>query len=306
MAVGRRQLPLNGLRAFEAAARHLSFTQAADELGVTQAAISHQIRGLEDTLGLALFRRLNRGLLLTDAGQTLLPAVRAALDGLAAALDRLRRPEPGGSLTVSVMPSFAVKWLVPRLSRFHQAHPDIDLRISANERLVDFARDAIDVAVRFGRGNWPGVAIERIAGESVAPLCTPALAAALARPADLASMTLLHEEMRPLGTFPDWATWLAAARVTGVDAGRGPRFSHTHLMLQAAIDGHGIALGQTLLAYDDLAAGRLVEPFRLRLPTGLAYHLVTPPVAAEPVKIKAFRAWVLAEMAHMADMAGTP
>lgn len=298
MATGRRHLPLNGLRAFEAAARHLSFTLAAAELGVTQAAISHQIRGLEDTLGVGLFRRLNRGLLLTDAGQTLLPAVRAALDGLAAALDRLERPDAAGSLTVSVMPSFAVKWLVPRLSRFHASHPDIDLRISANERLVDFARDGIDVAIRFGRGSWPGVASQWIAGESVAPMCAPAVAATLRTADDLAQVTLLHEEMRPLGRFPDWRTWLAAA-AGDVDAGRGPRFSHTHLMLQAAIDGHGVALGQTLLAADDLAAGRLVEPYRLRLPTGLAYHLATPPIAAEQAKIKAFRTWVLAEMAQM-------
>jgi LysR family glycine cleavage system transcriptional activator len=301
LATARRHLPLNGLRAFEAAARHLSFTLAADELGVTQAAISHQIRGLEDTLGIGLFRRLNRGLLLTDAGQVLLPAVRTALDGLAAALDRLERTDPGGSLTVSVMPSFAVKWLVPRLSRFHARHPDIDLRISANERLVDFARDAIDVAIRFGRGDWPGLACQRIAGESVAPMCAPALASQLTTPDDLAAVTLLHEEMRPLGGFPDWRTWLDAAGATTVEAGRGPRFSHTHLMLQAAIDGHGVALGQTLLAAEDIAAGRLVEPFRLRLPTGLAYYLAAPPAAAEQAKIKAFRAWVVAEMAQMTE-----
>lgn len=291
----RRHLPLNALRTFEAAARQLSFTFAAEELRVTQGAISHQIKTLEATLGTPLFRRLPRGLLLTDAGQTLLPVVRNAFDDLATALDRLQTVEHTGTLTVSVMPSFAAKWLVPRLSRFHAMHPDIDLRISANERLVDFARDSIDVAVRFGDGSWPALRCERMFGESVTPMCSPALAKSLAEPADLARVTLLHEDMLPLGRFPTWACWLDAAGVSGVDASRGPRFSHTHLMLQAAIDSHGIALGQTLLAADDLEAGRLVEPFPLRLATGFAYWLVSRPTVTEPRKIQAFRAWVEAE-----------
>ena len=307
----RRYLPLNALRTFEAAARQLSFTFAAEELSVTQSAVSHQIRTLETALGTPLFRRLPRGLLLTDAGQTLLPVVRNAFDELTAALDRLKTADQGGTLTVSVMPSFAAKWLVPRLSRFHAAYPAIDLRISANERLADLARDSIDVAVRFGDGAWSGLRCERMFGESVTPMCTPALARTLAGPRDLARVTLLHEEMLPLGRFPDWASWLRAAGVTGVDASRGPRFSHTHLMLQAAIDGHGVALGQTLLAADDLAAGRLVEPFSLRLATGFSYWLVSLPAAAESPKIGAFRAWIEAETAtgegteqqpaHMAD-----
>jgi LysR family glycine cleavage system transcriptional activator len=302
----RRYLPLNALRTFEAAARQLSFTSAAEELNVTQSAISHQIRTLETALGRPLFRRLPRRLLLTDAGQTLLPVVRNAFDELTMALDRLRSTEHGGTLTVSVMPSFAAKWLVPRLSRFHAVHPDIDLRISANERIVDFTRDTIDVAVRFGDGSWPGLRCERMFGERVTPMCTPALAKMLKQPADLAIVTLLHEDMQPLGRFPGWVSWLDAAGVSGIDAARGPRFSHTHLMLQAAIDGHGVALGQTLLATDDLAAGRLVAPFALRLPTGFAYWLVSLPATAELPKIQAFRDWIRAETKGDPDPKGNP
>ena len=269
--MSRRLPPLNALRAFEAAARHLSFTRAASELNVTQAAISHQIKALEDHLGLSLFRRLNRALMLTEQGQTLFPAVRDALDRLAEAAARLRAREAGGTLTVSTLPSFAVKWLVPRMSHFQDRHPDIDLRISAKEYLVDFARDGIDVAIRFGRGEWPGVRVEWMADEALTPVCSPVLLSGLRSPGDLAHATLLHEDMLPLGSFPTWETWLAAAGVDGVDASRGPRFSHTHLMLQAAMDGRGVALGQMLIVAERCrrrpAGGAVLVPAadRLRL-----------------------------------------
>jgi LysR family transcriptional regulator, glycine cleavage system transcriptional activator len=295
--MARRLPPLNALRAFEAAARHLSFTRAAAELNVTQAAISHQIKALEDHLGLPLFRRLNRALMLTDPGQTLFPAVRDALDGLAVAMERLQMREAGGTLTVSTLPSLAVKWLVPRMSRFQDRHPDIDLRISAKEHLVDFARDGIDVAIRFGRGDWPGVRADWLTDEALAPVCSPALAADLRTASDLRRATLLHEDMLPLGEFPTWRSWLAAAGADDVDADRGPRFSHTHLMLQAAMDGRGVALGQALLVQDDLATGRLVEPFGFRLPTGFGYYVCCPPAAAGRPKVKAFRDWVMQEIA---------
>jgi LysR family glycine cleavage system transcriptional activator len=294
--MSRRLPPLNGLRAFEAAARHLSFTRAADELNVTQAAISHQIKALEERLGMALFRRLNRALMLTDEGQLLFPAVRDAFDSLAEAADRLRSRESSGMLTVSALPSFAVKWFVPKMSRFQELHPEIDLRIAASERLVDFAGDSVDVAFRFGYGNWPGVRADLVAEESVAPLCSPILLDRVKEPADLAHVTLLHEDMAPL-SFPDWGAWFAAAGVSGVDASRGPRFSHTHLMLQAAIDGHGVALGQLLLATEDIAAGRLVMPFGPKLATGLGYWLVSPPGFADRPKVRAFRNWVMDELA---------
>lgn len=294
-----RSLPsLNGLRAFEAAARHLSFTRAAEELHVTQAAVSHQIKGLEERLGMRLFRRLNRALMLTDEGQRLFPAVRDAFERLAEAVEGLRARDTAGPLTVSVLPSFAAKWLVPRLSRFQERFPDIDLRITALERLVDLARDDVDVAIRFGSGTWRGVHAEMILADRVTPVCSPALAQQLRDPADLAHVTLLHETMEPMRNFPDWAAWLQAAGVNGVDVSRGLRFSHTHILLQAAIDGRGIALGQAPLAADDLAAGRLIAPFALSLPVGYAYYLVYLPEAAERPKIKAFREWVLAEMAE--------
>ncbi len=292
--MARRLPPLNALRAFEAAARHLSFTRAADELNVTQAAVSHQVKTLEEQIGLPLFRRLSRGLILTDEGQTLFPAVRHAFDTVAEAVDRVHA-RTGGALTVSVLPSFAVKWLVPRMSRFQERHPDIDLRITAADRLVDFARDAVDVAVRFGAGSWPGLRADFVVDEYITPVCAPALAAGLSQPADLAQMTLLHEEMAPLADFPVWATWLRAAGAADVPQDKGPRFSHTHIMLQAAIDGRGVALAQWLFAADDIAEGRLVAPFPLRLATGYAYYVVCLEAAADRPKIRAFRDWVMAE-----------
>lgn len=298
--MSRRLPPLNALRAFEAAARHLSFTRAAEELNVTQAAISHQMKTLEDHLGVPLFRRLNRALLLTDAGQTLFPVVRDALDQLTEATAQLTASETGGALTVSTLPSFAVKWLVPRMSHFLDRYRDIDLRISAKEYLADFARDGIDVAIRFGGGSWAGVRSEWIADEALTPVCSRSLASRLQTPADLARVTLLHEEMLPLASFPVWKDWLAAAGVSGVDASRGPRFSHTHLMLQSAMDGRGVALGQTVLAGDDLRSGRLVAPFDLRLPTGFGYYICCPPTASNRPKIQAFREWVLDEMGEAA------
>lgn len=293
----RRLPPLNGLRVFEAAARHMSFTRAAEELNVTQAAVSHQIKALEEQVGLPLFRRLNRALILTEEGQALLPAVRAALDGIAEALGRLNARTVTGALTVSVLPSFAVKWLVPRMSRFQDLHPDIDLRITAADRLVDFGRDAVDVAVRFGAGSWPGLRADFVVEEFVAPVCAPALAARLHSPADLARMTLLHEEMAPLPGFPVWPTWLRAAGIRDMSDAeeRGPRFSHTHIMLQAAVDGRGVALAQMLFAAEDIAEGRLVAPFELRLATGYAYYVVCLNAAADRPKIRAFRDWVIAE-----------
>lgn len=290
-----RRLPsLNGLRAFEAAARHLSFTRAAGELNVTQAAISHQVKTLEEQIGLPLFRRLNRALILTDEGQTLFPVVRGALDTVAEGVERLRTRNVAGALTVSVLPSFAVKWLVPRMSEFQERHPEIDLRITAADRMVDFVQDAVDVAVRFGAGAWPGLRADFVVDDFVMPVCAPALAARLSTPADLARVTLLHEEMAPLPLFPEWATWLEAAGAGEVNHEKGPRFSHTHILLQAAIDGQGVALAQMLFAADDIADGRLVAPFHLKLPTGYAYYVVCLAAAADRPKIRAFREWVIA------------
>lgn len=285
--------PLKTLRAFEAAGRHLSFTRAAGELNVTQAAISHQIKALETWLEMPLFKRLNRALLLTEPGQHYLQAVRQALDGLAEATEQVVATRNDASLTVSVMPSFGAKWLVSRLPRFSQAHPDINLRFSAEDRLVDFNRDDVDVAVRFGRGDWPGVHAELLMRQDVFPVCSPRLLDdgphPLAAPDDLRHHVLLHEQPASY----DWQTWLLAAGVTGIDPVRGPSFSHAHVLLQAAIDGQGVALGATPLVADDLAAGQLVKPFDLVLPGGWAYYVVCAQNRCDNPNVTAFRDWIL-------------
>src|SRR3954471_7049645 len=195
--MGRRLPPLNAIRAFEAAARHLSFTRAAEELNVTQAAISHQLKGLEDVLGLPLFRRMNRSLMLTEAGQSYLPPLRDALDQIADATAKLKASDSGGTLDISTLASFAAKWLVPRLPRFQERHPQIDVRLSTSSHMVDFTQQEVDVAIRFGRGGWPGVRAERLLTEDVFPVCAPCLLAggkSLKTPEDLANFPLLHED----------------------------------------------------------------------------------------------------------------
>jgi LysR family glycine cleavage system transcriptional activator len=291
--MARRLPPLNALRAFEAAARHLSFTRASQELNVTQAAISHQVKALEERLGVPLFRRLNRRLLLTDAGQDYLPPVRDAFDRIAAATDRLDARDSVGVLTVTVLASFAAKWLVPRLGRFRDAHPDIDMRIAPSSHLTDFSREDVDLALRYGRGTWPGLRADRLMTEDIFPMCSPALlegAHAIRSPADLRHHTLLHDE-----GYGDWRTWLLAAGVDGVDPTRGPVFTDSGMVIQAAVEGQGVALGRSALAAADLDAGRLVRPLDISLPVEFAYYVVCPEATADRPKIAAFRDWVLAE-----------
>jgi LysR family glycine cleavage system transcriptional activator len=291
--MSRRLPPLNALRAFEAAARHLSFTRAADELHVTQTAISHQIKALEERLAVRLFRRLPRGLLLTEEAQRYLPPVRDAFDQIAAATEQLGAGGSSGRLTVSVLPSFAAKWLVPRLGRFRATHPDLDLRISASSQLVDFARDDVDIAIRMGRGRYPGLRVDRLFGESMLPVCAPKLltgARPLRRPEDLREHVLLHDD-----DHTGWQLWLELAGVEGVDPTRGPIFTDSAMVVQAAAEGQGVALARRVLAAGDLAAGRLVQPFEVSLTHDLAYYLVSPEATAERPRIRAFRAWLLAE-----------
>jgi LysR family glycine cleavage system transcriptional activator len=301
--MARRLPPLNALRAFEAAARHLSFTKAAEELNVTPAAISHQVKGLEAQLGVELFRRLTRALRLTDAGQAAYPKLRDGFDRLAEGVELIRAQDGGSVLTVSVPPSFGAKWLVPRLDRFRARHPDLDVRIDATDRLTDFRQDNVDVALRYGAGDYPGLHVDKLFGEEMVPLCSPRLLEGplpLKVPGDLRHHTLLHLEWsRTLETSPSWRMWLLAAGVHDVDASRGPRFSMETMVLQAAIDGQGVALSGTVLAADDLAEGRLVMPFDLSVcdPMDFAYYLVGPKRTAELPRVAAFRAWVLDEAA---------
>jgi LysR family transcriptional regulator, glycine cleavage system transcriptional activator len=284
--------PLNGLRAFEAAARHMSFTDAAEELSVTQAAISHQVRGLEQRLGLKLFVRRNRSLLLSEAGQAYLPAVRSAFDQLNEATEKLLQKDRGGHLTVTTTTSFAVKWLVPRLGGFQRANPEIDVRVSTGTALVEFSREDVDIGIRYGRGQWPNLVAERLVTEDVMPVCAPSLMKGpngLKKPADLKRFTLLHSV-----SFPDdWQVWLTAAGVKGIDASRGISFDFALAAYQAAMDGLGVALGRNPLVEPDLKAGRLVVPFDFKRSSDFAYYLVYPPEAIRRRKIKAFRDWMM-------------
>jgi LysR family transcriptional regulator, glycine cleavage system transcriptional activator len=284
---------LNGLRAFDAAARHLSFTRAAAELNVTQTAISHQIRRLEDQLGVRLFVRRNRALLLTREAQDYLPAVRAAFDDLRRATARLRRPDRDGLLTVSTTASLAAKWLVTRVAAFQDAHPAIEVRITTSTHLVDFRREEVDVAVRYGRGSWPGLRAQWLMAEDIFPVCSPALlngAKPLRRPQDLAHHTLLHASV----SREDWQLWLTAAGLpVALAHRRGLTFDQSFMALQAATEGLGVALGRTRIAESDLAAGRLVVPFDVVLPSDAGFYIVAPEDTADAPKIALFRDWLL-------------
>ena len=301
--MSRRLPPLNGLRAFEAAARHLSFTKAGEELFVTQAAVSHQVKALEEHLGVKLFRRFNRRLMLTDAGQDYYPQLRDALDNIDRATRRLRRQqETESSLRVSVLPSLAAKWLMPRLPGFRLLHPELDVLISASDLLVDLERENFHMAIRFGFGRYPGLSVTRLMGDKIFPVCAPRLLegeAPLQQPEDLAKHTLLHDDMaRRDESSNDWASWLAAAGVQGVDPYRGPAFSHSSMVLTAAIDGQGVALGRLTLAADDMAAGRLVCPFGPVIKAPLDYYVVSPPTLAEHPTVQRFREWLIGQAAE--------
>lgn len=293
---------LNALRAFEAAARHLSLTKAAGELNVTPAAISHQIKALEADLGVTLLRRVKGEFLLSEAAQSALPVLRGGFDQLAEAARRLRSDYARHFLTISVGPTFASAWLVRRLGGFKEAFPEIDVRLDTTDQMADFTRQGVDVAIRFGQGRYPELEALRLFDEVIYPVCSPALLARgpqLETPADLAGHTLLHVEWnRQQDETLDWRLWLQAAGAGQVDDSRGPRFSHTSLALQAAVEGQGLALGSDSLASDDLAAGRLVRPFEVTLPVNFAYYLVYPRETAERPKIAAFRDWILAETAR--------
>ena len=297
--MGRDLPPLNALRAFDAAGRHLSLTRAAGELHVTPAAVSHQVKGLENYLGLKVFRRVGNSLMLTDAGQACLPGLSEGFDRLAHAIERLQEHDARGPLHVSVAPAFASKWLVPRLERFDSAHPDIDVRISASLEVVDLDREGFDAAIRLGRGSYPGLDVHELFAESVVPMCGPSLIEGrhpLETAADLRHHVFLHDDsLRFDRAAPDWPMWLKSAGVKDVDASRGPHFSHPDHAMQAAMDGAGVVLGWRTLATADLAAGRLVIPFDLTLPMQLAFFFVCPQVAAERPKVVAFRDWLLEE-----------
>lgn len=285
---------LNGLRAFEAAARHMSFTQAAEELNVTQTAISHQIRRLEEELGVQLFLRLKDGLALSEDGHAYFPGIRAAFQELRYSTQALFESRHHSVLTINTLVSVASKWLLPRLPAFQQAFPEIDVRVSASTELVDFRKGGIDAAIRYGRGDWQGLRADFLMSDEIFPVCSPALlngTKTLRTPADLAQHTLLQVSGM---TANDWSTWLSAAGQPAQLA-QGPRltFDLAMMAVQAAVDGQGVCIGRSTYVDDDLRAGRLVVPFDLRLKDALGFYLVTPHETADSKKITAFRSWLL-------------
>ncbi len=291
--MSRRLPPLNALKAFEAAARHLSFTRAAAELNVTQAAVSHQVKALEETLGMALFRRVNRSLLLTDEGQALHPELGEAFDTIAAAVDRLHARDQAGVLTLSTLDSIAASWLVPKIGKFRAQHPDIDVRVSTSDAVVDFTSGGIDMALRYGGGEYPGMESVLLMNETLFPVLSPSLLdkyGPLETPADLARFPLLHDDMRD-----DWSVWVETAGIGGMDVSRGSWFIHSYLVQQAAVAGEGVALGRSVLVADDLASGLLVRPLDIDLKAKPAYYAVYPKASAGRPKITAFRDWLLQE-----------
>lgn len=302
--MARQLYPLNALRAFEAAGRHLSFVKAGDELHVTPGAISHQIKGLEEFLSVQLFRRLPQRVLLTDAGQEFLIELRDCFEGIDRAVERVVDNDTRGSLSLSIAPVFAGRWMSPRLERFGAAYPGIDLRISARLEVIDFQRDSFDAAIRLGRGNYPGLTAVKLFEEAVTPMFSPRLAEGdhpLRTPDDLRHHVLLHNDSLNFdASTPDWRAWLSAAGIESVDAARGPHFSHPDNTLQAAIDGAGVALGWQRLGLGDLEAGRLIAPFDLALPLGLAFYLVYPEGHGDRPKVAAFRQWIQDELAASA------
>ena len=288
---------LNGLRAFEAAARHLSFTNAATELNVTQTAISHQIRRLEEELGVRLFVRQNRALALTPQATEYLPGVRAAFNDLRFATDRLLRKDNENVLTVSTLASLAAKWLLPRLPAFQEAHPGIDVRITTSTALVDFKTGDVDAAIRYGRGHWPGLRADWLMADELFPVCSPALITGskpLRCPEDLAQQTLLHTSA---GYNDDWRLWLTAAGLpANISKRPGLTFDLILVTVQAAIDGLGVAMGRTSYVEADIAKGRLVVPFKIALPADAGFYLVSPEARADSPKLSAYRKWLVASL----------
>jgi len=291
----RRLPPLNALKAFEAAARHESFTRAAEELFVTQGAVSHQVKALELELGIKLFNRERQRLVITDAGREYLTILRDAFDRIAVGTERLLQRQSSGVLTVSTSPDFAAKWLVSRLGRFAEEHSSIDLRVSATLHHVDFAREDVDLAVRHGDGNWAGLDVARLSTEALFPVCSPKLLSGrnrLTKPADVLKFPLIHVDDRK-----DWTKWLDAAGVGGAELSHGPVLNRVSMAIDAAIDGQGIVLARTTLAATDLINGRLLRPFAEELRLSKTYWIICPKATTTLPKIVTFRDWLLAEAA---------
>lgn len=290
---------LNALRAFEAAARHSSFAAAAEELHVTPSAVSQQVRALEDYLGIALFTRSGGSIAMTAQARASYPDIRQGLARLSLGLETMRNTWREQAVTLSVPSSFASKWLLPRIDRFRQAYPDLDLRLDTTDRLADYAAEGIDLGVRYGRGGYAGLDGEQLLGEEVSPVCSPRLLPLPAGWPDAArafDVVLIHDttiDFEP--AFPTWRSWFSARGMTAPDSTRNLHFNSTVLAIQAAIDGHGLLLGRSVAVAGDLEAGRLVRPFADALPTGCAYFVLHVPGALERAPVRAVRDWLFAE-----------
>jgi LysR family transcriptional regulator, glycine cleavage system transcriptional activator len=297
--------PLNALRAFESAARNLSVSLAAAELNVSPAAISHQVRLFEDFIGLPVLGRSGRGIALTDAGRAALTHIQSGFGKFQAAMDAIDALGEAGTLNISVAPSFASKWLLPRLHDFQAKHPQIDVNVSASVQLVDFARDSVDLAIRYGAGSYDELHSEKLLAESVYPVCSPTLlrsASSLTSLGDLADQTLLHDDSPDNDpSCPGWDHWLRAAGHSEIDAQRGPRFNQASMVLESAILGRGIALAKSTLAEADIAAGRLVRLFSTEVPVNFAYYVVAPKSKLNLPKVSHFRDWLRAQVVDVQD-----
>lgn len=295
---------LNALRAFEASARHQSFSSAADELNVTPAAVGQLVRTLEQWLGAPLFHRGSSGksrLVLTEAAECALPDIQIGFERLALGLERMRGSSFNEALTVTVSPAFAAKWLLPRIERFHAAWPETDVRLDTQLKAVDFLTQRIDIGMRYGAGHWPGLIAEKLMGEEIYPVCSPQLRKTpdgLQTHEALSDETLIHDlSMDGHAGFTTWATWLEAAGIKSVSTQRGMKINNSAAVLQAAIEGQGIALARSVMAGDDLAAGRLIRLFpAIRIASPLAYYVVYRPESAGLPRLKAFRDWLFDEV----------
>lgn len=294
---------LNALRAFEASARHQSFSAAAAELHVTPAAVGQLVRGLEEWLGTSLFYRSTNGrarLILTETAQLALPDIRAGFDKLSLGLELLKESSANGVLTVTVSPAFAAKWLLPRIDQFQAAYPETDIRLDTNLKPVDFVAQNIDVGVRYGSGEWPGLVSEKLMDEEVYPVCSPSFLSRHERlhvPSDLVHETLIHDlSMNHHASFPKWETWFQKAGVAEVATKRGMQINNSAAVLQAVIDGHGVALARSVMAREDLAAGRLIRLFpNVKVTPALAYSIVYRAERSILPRLVAFRDWILNE-----------
>jgi LysR family glycine cleavage system transcriptional activator len=294
---------LNALRAFEASARHKSFSAAAAELHVTSAAVGQLVRSLEDWLGKPLFIRATTGqhrLIPTEVAEMALPEIRAGFDRLTLGLARLKEGANSDVLTVTVSPAFAAKWLLPRIDRFQAAWPDIDVRLDTNLKPVDFAVQRVDVGVRYGAGNWPGLVSEKLMEEEVFPVCSPTMlhTRSFNQVSDLLEVTLIHDlSMDSHSGFASWQAWLAKAGVKQQTQTRGMQINNSAAVLQAAIDGHGIALARSVMARDDLSSGRLIRLYpSINVASSLAYYLVYRPECFSLPRLQAFRSWLNKEV----------